>query len=83
LVTDSIALPQEGSNFRYFEISVDLNLDGKKGAISISAPRNAATVKDEKLYRNTLTLIKELYRIMKGQDKKVDFSDLELEPRTR
>jgi hypothetical protein len=78
LVTDSIELPQEGSNYRYFEISVEINLDGTKGAISISAPETAVTVKDERLYRNTLTLVKELYRIMNNQDKKIDFSDLSL-----
>jgi hypothetical protein len=44
-VTDSIKLPQYGSNYRYFEISVDLNLDGKKAAINISGPGNAVTVK--------------------------------------
>lgn len=55
LVTDSIELPRDGSNYRYFEISVDLTLGGKKAAINISAPRTAATVKEERLYQNTLT----------------------------
>lgn len=76
LVTDSIELPRYGSNYRYFGISVDLNLDGKMGAINISGPGNAVTVKDEKLYQNSLTLIKELYRIMSIQDKDVDFEEL-------
>jgi hypothetical protein len=80
LVTDSIELPQDGSNFRYFEISVDLTLDGKKGAINISGMRTAFKVKEEKLYQNTLTLIKELYRIMKSQDKSILFEELILEP---
>jgi hypothetical protein len=80
LVTDSIELPQDGSNFRYFEISVDLTLDGKKGAISISGPRTAVMVKEEKLYQNTLALVKELYRIMKSQDKSILFEELIIEP---
>ncbi|MCA1592307.1 MAG: hypothetical protein LC754_06585 [Acidobacteria bacterium] len=80
LVTDSIELPRDGSNFRYFEISVDLTLGAKKGAINISAPRTAVTIKEKRLYQNTLTLVKELYRIMHNQDKNVHFEELILEP---
>ncbi len=81
LVADSIELPQGAKrSFSYFEISVDLALDGKKGAISISGPRTAVQVKEEKLYQNTLTLVKELYRIMNSQDKSVLFEELIEEP---
>jgi hypothetical protein len=80
LVTDSIELPRYGSNFRYFEISVDITLGEKKGALNLSGPRNAVSIKEEKLYQNTLTLVKELYRIMTAQDKDVDFAELILEP---
>jgi hypothetical protein len=79
LVTDSIELPQDAPVF-YFRISVDLTLDGKKGAINISGPRTAVKVKEEKLYQNTLTLVKELYRIMNIQDKSVVFEELIHEP---
>ena len=68
LVTDSIELPRESSNYRYFEISVELTMDEQKGSISISAMRTAVEVKEEKLYQNTITLVKELYRIMDLQD---------------
>jgi hypothetical protein len=80
LVTDSIELPRDGSNIRYFEISVDLTLGEKKGAINISGLKTAVVVKEEKLYQNTLALVKELYRIMNSQDKDVDFEELILEP---
>ena len=40
-------------------------------------------VKEEKLYQNTLTLVRELYRIMKSQDKSVLFEELILEPTRR
>jgi len=79
LVTDSIELPQDAPVF-YFRISVDLTLDGKQGVISISGPRNAVKVKEEKLYQNTLILIKELYRIMNSDDKSVRFEELIHEP---
>ena len=80
LLTDTIELPRAGSIF-YFEISLDLNLDGKKGTINISAPRNALTIRDEKLYQNTLALVKELYRIMNTQDRRVVFEELIKPPR--
>ena len=80
LVTDSIELPQEAPVF-YFKLSVDLTLAGRKGAINVSGPRTAVQVKAEKLYQSTLTLVKELYRIMSSQDKSVRFEELILEPR--
>jgi hypothetical protein len=75
LVTNSIALP-EGSGFLFFAISVALSLHGKTGAISISGPRTAKQVTDEKLYQNTLALIKEIYRIINTQDDTVSFEEL-------
>jgi hypothetical protein len=80
LVTDSIELPRKSSNYRYFEISVELTLDGKKGAISITGMRTAIEVKEEKLYQNTITLVKELYRIMNLQDNSMLFVDIINEP---
>ena len=80
LVTDSIEIPREASDFTYFEISVDLTLGEKKGAINISAPRSSVTVKEEMLYQHTLAFITELYRIMHSQDKSVVFEEL-IKPR--
>lgn len=77
---DSIELPEDASPNRYFRISVELTLDEKKGEIKISGPRTAVLVKGEKLYQNTLTLVKELHRIMRTQDKSVYFEELILEP---
>ena len=75
LVTNSIKLP-EGDGYSYFAISVDLALDGKKGAISISGPRTGAKVKEEKLYQDTETLVREIYRIIHAQDKTVYFEEM-------
>lgn len=79
LVTDSIELPLPSSNYQYFEVSVDLTLGGKKGAVNISGPRNAAEVKDKPLYQSTRLLVEELYRIMNGHDKSVHFEELILD----
>lgn len=80
LVTNAIELPLPSANYRYFEIAVDLTLDGKKGSIKISGQRTAAQVKEEKLYQSTLSLLEELYRIMNRQDKSVRLEELILEP---
>jgi hypothetical protein len=80
LVTDSIRLPQASSNSRYFEISVDLTVGGKDWAIVISGPRTAVEVREEQLYRSTMTLVEELYRIINSQDKNIRLEELILEP---
>lgn len=82
-VTDSISLPYDDSNFRFFRISVALTLDEKKGAIKIDGAMTAVKIKEEKLYQNTLNLVKELYRIMNRQDKDVRFEELIVEPSRR
>jgi hypothetical protein len=79
LVTDTIVILQPSSNYQYFEISANLTLGGKKGLINISGPRNAVEVKDERLYRSTMVLIGELYRIMNGHDKSVHNEELILD----
>jgi hypothetical protein len=80
LVTDSIELPRKSSNYSYFEISVALTQDGKTGSISISGMRSGVEVKEEKLYQNTMALIKELYRVMSLQDQSMIFVDIVTEP---
>src|SRR6266850_1163392 len=80
LVADSIELPEATSPSRYFGISLTLTLDKKKGEIKISGPRTAVQVKEEKLYQDTSTLIKELHRIMNTQDQSVHLEELVLEP---
>jgi len=79
LVKSAIALPQPSANYHYFEIAVDLTVDGKKGAINISGLRTAASVKEEPLYQSTQALLEELYRIMHSQDKSVRLEELILE----
>lgn len=81
LVTDSIELGQDGSNFRYFAIAIDTALDGKTGAVKISGKQTAVEVKEEKLFQNALALLKELYRIISAQDESVHFEELIREPR--
>ena len=76
LVTKSIELPQDGAGFMYFALSIDLAVNGKKGAISISGPRTASKVKGDQLYQSTQALVSEIYRIIHTQDKTVYFEEL-------
>ena len=76
LATKTIELPRNSSNFRYFEISVDSTLNGRKSAITISGMRTAVMVKEEKLYQNSMALVTELYRIINTQDQSILFEEL-------
>jgi hypothetical protein len=51
------------------------------GAISISGMRTDVEVKEEKLYQNSMTLVKELYRIVNLQDNSMTFVDIVDEPK--
>lgn len=81
LVTNAIERPRKSSNYRYFEISVELALNGQKGAISVSGMRTDVEVREEKLYQNSMTLVKELYRIVNLQDNSMTFVDIVDEPK--
>lgn len=74
LVSDSITLPQLTPTF-YFEINISIGLDGKKGLIGISGPRSASEITEQKLYKRSLLLLKELHRIIHAQDPSVDFEE--------
>jgi len=76
IVTDSIKLPRDTSTYEYFAVSFDLTLDGRKGAGSIEGPRTAVKVREEKLYQDTVALVKELYQIINRQDKSILYEEL-------
>ncbi len=80
LVTDSIKLPRDTSTYEYFAVSFDLTLDERKGAGSIEGPRTAVKVREEKLYQDTVALVKELYRIINRQDTSILYEELILGP---
>jgi hypothetical protein len=79
-VKDSISLPYDDSRFRFFRISVALTLGEMKGTIKLDGAMTAVKIREEKLYRSTLNLVKELYRIMSRQDKSIRFGEITVEP---
>ena len=61
---------------RDFEISVTARLNGKRGLISIKAPRSAMELKTDSLYQGSVLLIAELYRIINRSDPDITFDEL-------
>ncbi len=77
LVEDSIKYPlAESGMVRYFKISVQLKLNEKSGVIRMEGPTNAVKIKDQKLYRNSIALIEEIYKIINLMDKEITYEAL-------
>ncbi len=82
LVTKSIEIPDDyPPTHHYFAVSIESVLGRKKGTVSISGPQTAAQVKEEKLYQDSISLVKELYRIINDQGGHVIFHELVLPKR--
>lgn len=80
LTSGSLEYPATGGGYMYFEISLDVRLDGKQARIEMSGPSKAAGVRDEKLFKNSNALLEEIFRIINAQDKEVrDEDDLILQ----
>jgi len=77
LRTKTIAKSAEpGAPGRDFEISITARLNGKRGLISIKAPRSAIALKADPLYQGSVLLIGELYRIINRTDPDITFDEL-------
>ena len=77
LRTDSIERPQEGSGiYFYFELSIKAAVNGKEGLINIKGSRKANALKDEKLYKDAVALIEEIYRIIDRADSRFFYEPL-------
>ncbi len=74
LATDSLEIPQRPPVF-YFELRVETRNGIEKGAVTISGPRSAVELQEKVLYRNSLALVKELYRLMQTHDKSIVFEE--------
>ena len=79
LASDALAVEgPEGGVRRYFEIELNINLDGKKSSIEISGPRNAADIREKKIYRKTNALLDALYKLLAEQDKEIGYENRDL-----
>lgn len=75
LATDSLGLPLRPPVF-YFDLMIEATAGSEKGAVTISGPRSAVELQEKALYRDSLAVVKELYRIMQEQDKSIVFREL-------
>ena len=65
LVNKSLTgLPQEQGARTYFSLSVNSKLNGKEHSFTIDGPRNDAKLKETGLYRDSVFLIEQLYKII-------------------
>ena len=78
LVTKSISRSLETPGPRSYvslSFSIQLNVDGKRGLISIDGPVRSTAIKNDPLYRDSLVLINELYFIMHRTDPSLRFEE--------
>lgn len=57
----------------YFEMNIKITLKGIIATQELSGPRNAANIKDERVYQKSVALLQELYRIINLRDKEISY----------
>jgi hypothetical protein len=77
LVTRTLsALSQEQGVRRYFELKIHSKLNGTEHTITINGPRDAAKLKRDGIYQNSILLIAQLFRIINRSDPDLSMPDL-------
>jgi hypothetical protein len=77
LVNKSLAgLPQEPSARTYFSLSVDTKFNGQDHSIKIEGGRNDEKLKETDLYRDSVLLIQQLYKIINRTDPDIAMPEL-------
>lgn len=77
LVTESIA--REGGpkgTYRWFQVRIQPVVDGATGLITIRASRKAVELKDERIYKDSIALIEEIYGILHRLDPDITYEPL-------
>lgn len=77
LVTETVEPPaaESGPSY-YFSLSVNAEVNGNKGLISIKGPRKAPDIKDSELYKNASALVEAVYEIIHRMDNGIDYEPL-------
>jgi hypothetical protein len=79
LRTDSIERLRDESEsgiYFYFELSIKSAINGTEGLINIKGSRKAEALKEEKLYKDAVALVEELYRIIGRADSNLVYEPL-------
>jgi hypothetical protein len=81
LVKAKNLLGSGGLNFKpaagqstYFELTIHVTLKGITGTQELTGPRDAANIKEERVYQKSLGLLEELFRIINLRDKELTYT---------
>ena len=75
LVSDKLDYPRRIGGFWHFRITLNLRSGGQKSLIEIAGPTSAVKIREEKLYKNSSTLLKEIFSIINAQDTEIPRED--------
>lgn len=79
LASDMLSVADEGGGVRrYFEMALNVSLDGKTSSIEISGPVTAVEIKEKSPYQKALSLLDIVYKILAEQDKEIGYEHKDL-----
>ncbi|HEY0319874.1 MAG TPA: hypothetical protein VGC66_02780 [Pyrinomonadaceae bacterium] len=79
LTSDSLEVEgAQGGVRQFFELALNINLNGKKSSIEISAPRSATEIKEKPVYVRANALLDAVYKILAEQDKEIGYENRDL-----
>lgn len=61
--------------FTYFEMNIKVTLKGIIATQELSGPRNALNIKEERVYQKSMTLLRELYRLINLRDQNINYQE--------
>ncbi len=77
---DSIELPRDPNDSRYFQITVESSLNSETSTLRITASNSAVSLKNERVYTYSITLIDALYGIIRSHGAITDSTKLIMPP---
>ncbi|MBD0373096.1 MAG: hypothetical protein ICV60_19805 [Pyrinomonadaceae bacterium] len=79
LTSDRLEVSSEAGGIRrYFELALNINLNGKKSSIEINGSRTAVEIKEKPAYRKAYALLDAVYKILSAQDKEIGYENRDL-----
>lgn len=76
LGTGGLKFTPAPGQFTYFEMTIKVTLKGIIATQELSGPRNAANIKDERVYQKSMALMQELYRIINLRAPEINYEEL-------
>jgi hypothetical protein len=73
----SVAEEESGIR-RYFELKLNMTLDGKKSVINVSGPRTSSRFKEQENFQKAYALLDAVYTILSARDKEIAYENRDL-----